>query len=88
MSKKTEKNKKRVYTHDKGEGPSAKAYIVNDFLPSPAELAGAMKKTKITIELTSKSAGFFKEQATKLDVPYQAMIRELLDRYVEQATRK
>lgn len=54
---------------------------VKNFLPPPHELAQRLKKTKITIEITGASAAFFKRQAEKYGVSYQAMIRELLDEY-------
>ena len=50
-------------------------------LPSPAELARAEKTTKITLSISTESLEFFKRQAAKHHVPYQAMIRRLLDAY-------
>ena len=50
-------------------------------LPSPAELAKAEKTTKITLSISSDSLNFFKKEAEKYNVPYQAMIRRLLDEY-------
>ncbi|MEK6746312.1 MAG: CopG family transcriptional regulator [Pseudomonadota bacterium] len=50
-------------------------------LPSPAELAKAEKTTKITLSISSDSLNFFKKEAAKYNVPYQAMIRRLLDEY-------
>lgn len=57
---------------------------VTDFLPSPAELAKAEEIVKITISLSSKSIDFFKNQASEHNVPYQRIIRKLLDEYVVQ----
>ncbi len=54
-------------------------------LPSPKELAEAEKTTKITLSISSESLQFFKEQAAKYHVPYQAMIRRLLDEYRSKA---
>lgn len=50
-------------------------------LPSPSELAEAEKNTKITLCVSERSLKYFKKQATKHKVPYQAMIRRLLDAY-------
>jgi predicted DNA binding CopG/RHH family protein len=36
---------------------------------------------KVTLVLSKGSADFFKAQAKKLRVPYQRMIRNLVDRY-------
>lgn len=41
---------------------------------------------KITSEFTRSSIEFLKEEAKKAKVPYQKMLRVLLDRYVEQHT--
>lgn len=54
-------------------------------LPSPAELAKAEKTTKITLSISSDSLQFFKKEAAKYNVPYQAMIRRLLDEYRNKA---
>lgn len=61
--------------------PGEMRIISADFLPSPEELARAEKTTKITLSISSDSLNFFKKQATKYNVPYQAMIRRLLDEY-------
>jgi hypothetical protein len=57
---------------------------VEDFLPSPAELAQAPAVVKVTIGLSSDSVEFFKEQARQHNTSYQRMIRRLLDEYVAQ----
>ncbi len=59
--------------------------VVLPDLPSPAELAKAEKTTKITLSISSDSLQFFKKQAAKHNVPYQAMIRRLLDEYCGKA---
>jgi predicted DNA binding CopG/RHH family protein len=51
---------------------------IPDFLPSPAELANMDKKEKITINLDKETLDYFKKQAKKYGVPYQAMIRNAL----------
>ena len=55
--------------------------VVLPDLPSPAELARAEKNTKITLSISSEALDFFKLEAKKYRVPYQAMIRRLLDEY-------
>lgn len=70
------------YSDDMGDGPSENAIIVPDFLPPPEELAKARTTNKISIGLDQSSIDFFKEEAKKHGVPYQRMIRNLLDEYV------
>lgn len=50
-------------------------------LPSPKELCYAEEQTKITLSVSKGSLSFFKEQAKKFNIPYQVMIRRLLDHY-------
>lgn len=56
--------------------------IVEDFLPSPEELAADEEMVKITLALSRKSVNYFKQQARRYHTPYQRMIRRLLDEYV------
>ena len=57
-----------------------------DFLPSPEELAAAEKKTKVTLELSESSLKFFKDAAKRTQMPYQLMIRRVLDSYCHQVS--
>ena len=57
--------------------------VIQDFLPSPEELAFRDEDVKITITLSKKSVEFFKSAASKGDTQYQRMIRRLLDAYVD-----
>ncbi len=66
------------------EGTLGPMREVEDFLPSPAELAQAGEVVKVTIGLSSDSIEFFKEQAKQHNSSYQRMIRRLLDEYVAQ----
>ncbi len=75
MSKKTVK-----YT----DGDIGKFKVLDDFLPPPHELVKKDDIVKITLSLSRDSIDFFKDQATKLDVPYQRMIRALVDDYAEK----
>ena len=58
--------------------------IVADFLPPPEKLIRKEPKVKITITLNSGSVDFFKKHAQKNNVKYQAMINEVLDKYVQK----
>jgi predicted DNA binding CopG/RHH family protein len=62
--------------------PMGDVKIVKDFLPSPQELAFKEDTVKITIALSKSSIRYFKREANKYRVPYQKMIRRLLDEYV------
>ena len=63
------------------KGPIGKIRIINDFLPRPEKLIVKPKSVKITITLSQDSVDFFKEIALKEHVPYQKLIRALLDQY-------
>jgi len=64
--------------------PIGEVRIINDFLPSPDELAFKEKKVKVTMTLSQASVDFFKAEAKKHHTSYQAMIRQLLDIYANQ----
>ena len=61
--------------------------VVDDFLPSPDELAFKDETVEVTISLSKSSVQFLKEKAEEHDTPYQKMIRKLLDSYVEKYKR-
>ena len=70
---------------DKTEtAPNGKLAIINDFLPPPSQLVRREETIKITSEFTKSSIDFLKEEAKKAKVPYQRMLRSLIDLYVEQ----
>jgi predicted DNA binding CopG/RHH family protein len=54
---------------------------VIDFLPSPADLAKKEETARITINLNKTSIDFFKKEAIKTGVPYQKLIRSVIDIY-------
>ncbi len=56
-------------------------------MPSPAEIAASLKTSKITLALDIEAITFFKEQAKKHGVPYQAMIRGVVRDYVTRSKR-
>lgn len=73
-------NVKRKYS----EGPIDEIEVVEDFLPSPDELALKEDTVKVTISLSKSSVDFFKAKAEKHHTAYQKMIRRLLDSYVDR----
>ncbi len=75
-------NAKRKYS----DGPIDEIEIVDDFLPSPEELAFKEDTVKVTIALSKSSVEFFKEKADEHHTAYQKMIRRLLDSYVDRHT--
>ena len=70
--------KKIKYTNE----PLGDIKIIEDFLPSPEELAYNEDQVKVTIGLSKSSVDFFKKEAKKNHTQYQKMIRRLLDIYV------
>lgn len=68
------------YLDDQGEMDGIGERIV-DFLPRPEQLVPKEDKVKVTITLSDSSLQFFKRHAKKQKVPYQKMIRSLLDHY-------
>ncbi|HHB91353.1 MAG TPA: CopG family transcriptional regulator [Anaerolineae bacterium] len=74
---------KIVYTDE----PLGEVRVVEDFLPSPDELAFREETVKVTLSLSKESVDFFKQQARKYGVPYQRMIRRLLDEYVSHFSK-
>jgi len=71
-------NNKTKYTDE----PMDDVKIIEDFLPSPQELALKEETVKITIALSKRSVDFFKDQASNYKTQYQKLIRRLLDEYV------
>lgn len=71
------KHKRKKVSRD----PVGRVKIIEDFLPRPEKLLLKPKPVKITITLNQDSIDFFKEIAHKEHVPYQRLIRALLDQY-------
>ena len=74
----------RKYT----EGEIGDLRVVEDFLPPPAELVLREDTVKVTLALSRRSLDFFKKEAGKARVPYQRMIRALVDAYAERAGKR
>lgn len=64
--------------------PLGRLRIIPDFLPPPDQLVLKDDGVKVTLSLSKRSVEFFKAQAARSKVPYQKMIRNLLDSYAEQ----
>ncbi|MDP6038149.1 MAG: CopG family transcriptional regulator [Candidatus Latescibacteria bacterium] len=64
------------------------AEIITDFLPAPDQLILKEETVKVTLNLNRRSVEFFKKQAQKNGVPYQSMIRKVIDFYTEQYETK
>jgi hypothetical protein len=75
--------KKKTIKYTEGEigriGP-----VMKDFLPPPDKLVLRESNVKVTLSLSQKSVDFFKREAKKSRVPYQRMIRALVDAYAER----
>jgi hypothetical protein len=69
-------------------GEIGRVRVVPDFLPSPADLVPREENVKVTLSLSRRSLDFFKREAKKRRVPYQRMIRALVDRYAEREEGK
>jgi hypothetical protein len=62
--------------------------MVEDFLPPPDQLVLREDGVKVTISLSRKSVDFFKAHAARSKVPYQRMIRALLDSYADKYSER
>ncbi len=73
-------SKKIKYTDE----PMKMGERVADFLPPPSKLVKRENTVKVTLELTEDSVAFFKRHAKRESVPYQRMLRGLIDAYAKQ----
>lgn len=62
--------------------------VIADFLPSPDALVAREDNVKVTLSLSRRSVDFFKRAAKARRVPYQRMIRALVDAYAEGSERR
>jgi predicted DNA binding CopG/RHH family protein len=74
--------KKRTVRYTEGE--IGKIRVVKDFLPPPDKLVLRESNVKVTLSLSQRSVDFFKREGAKQRVPYQRMIRALVDAYAER----
>ncbi len=63
--------------------PVGELTVIKDFLPSPEMLAKRIRTERATLTLSKETLAFFRVQAEKQNVPYNALIRQALDDYVE-----
>lgn len=77
--------KKRTVRYTEGE--IGKLRVMKDFLPPPEKLVLREANVKVTLSLSQRSVDFFKREAQKQRVPYQRMIRALVDAYAEGRER-
>jgi len=80
--KKKIQHKKIIYTDE----PIQLGETVKDVLPSHAEFVFRETTKKVTIALTKRSLNYFKNIADRHDIPYQKMIRMVLDEYAQKRT--
>ena len=62
--------------------------VIDDFLPAPEALVPREENVKVTLSLSRRSVDFFKRAAKRRRVPYQRMIRSLVDMYAERQEGK
>ena len=65
-------------------GEIGKVKVVKDFLPPPEKLVLRQANVKVTLSLSQRSVDFFKREGAKQRIPYQRMIRALVDAYAER----
>ncbi|MBF0349564.1 MAG: CopG family transcriptional regulator [SAR324 cluster bacterium] len=58
--------------------------VVEDFLPPPVDLVFKEETIKVTINLNKSSVKFFKKKAQEVGIPYQKMIRKIVDLYANR----
>jgi hypothetical protein len=78
--------KKEMVRYSTGE--IGKVRIVKDFLPSPDQLVPVEDNIKVTLSLTRRSLDFFKREARQRSVPFQRIIRTLVDEYADRHKKK
>ena len=69
-------------------GEIGRVRVIADFLPAPADLVPREENVKVTLSLSRRSLDFFRREAKKRRVPYQRMIRALVDAYAEKQEGK
>ena len=78
--------KKRTARYSEGE--IGEVRVIEDFLPPPDKLVLREDNVKVTLSLSQRSVAFFKRAARQRRVPYQRMIRALVDAYAEKQEGK
>ena len=78
--------KKPTVSYSKGEIGRVK--VIEDFLPSPDALILHEDNVKVTLSLSQRSVDYFKRAARQRRVPYQRMIRALVNVLCGEAGRE
>ncbi len=83
MNKKTDKT---YEDHPWDDSPETGDIVTLKGLPSPEEVAATIsdRRRKVTLALGEDTVEFFKQYAEEYGVPYQKMIRNVLDAYCKQ----
>lgn len=68
--------------------PLGPVRVIKDFLPPPDQLVLKDDGVKVTISLSKRSVDFFKAHARRSKIPYQRMIRRVLDEYAGHYSAK
>jgi predicted DNA binding CopG/RHH family protein len=66
------------------EGEMVRVRVVKDFFPTPDQPIAREDNVNVTLSLSRRSVDFFKRAAKTRRVPYQRMIRALVDAYAER----
>lgn len=72
------------YTDDFGEMSGRLIVVKDDFLPPPEAFAKAVRKVKITLNVSPSSVAQFKRAADRTGNKYQTLMRQVLDTYAER----
>ena len=72
------------YRDDLGEMDGIGERPLPDILPPPDRLVRREDTVKVTLSLSRASVDFFRSQAERQGVPYQRMIRALVDAYARR----
>lgn len=72
------------YRDDLGEMDGIGERPLPDFLPPPDQLIRREDTVKVTLSLSRASVDFFRSEAERLGVPYQRMIRAVVDTYARR----
>ena len=70
------------------KGEIGRLRVGEDFLPAPDDLVPRDENVKVTLSLSRRSVDFFKRAAKSRRVPYQRMIRALVDQYAEKQGKR
>jgi hypothetical protein len=84
----SERSQMKKPTVKYSKGKIGRVRIVEDFLPPLEKLVLREDNVKVTLSLSQRSVAFFKRAARQRRVPYQRMMRALVDAYAEKQEGK